>query len=193
MTEENVVRLADGYIDRISSDGELKWPLRMELHHALEQVTGGDSWRSYLRLSASCAVKAWPVWQERFGEPLPFCAPTPGATPEQPQLGLVYNSVQLNRLATFLDNRMRTGPETFPAVAAGLACWATNRDVLRAELVLPAGADEAEVDSEDWEPSYFASIALAGGAIWETPSNSALRRDFWLWYLRVAVPASYGA
>ncbi|MFI5490504.1 Imm5 family immunity protein [Micromonospora echinaurantiaca] len=192
VTNEDVVRLAGGYVDRISPDGELKWPLRMELHHALGGVTPDDSWHSYLRLSAACAVKAWPVWRERFDELLPFAAPVTGSTPERPQLVLASDTVQLNQLATFLDNRMRTGPGTFPAVAAGLACWATNRDVLRGELALPDGADEGDVDSEDWEASYFASIAIAGGAIWEEAGKPALRRAFWIWYLREAVPVSYG-
>ncbi len=49
----------------------------------------------------------------------PFPGPIPGTTPDRPQLALVPDTVQLNRLATLLDNRMRIGPETFPVVAVG--------------------------------------------------------------------------
>ncbi|WP_433205359.1 Imm5 family immunity protein [Dactylosporangium sp. CS-047395] len=181
------------YIERISPDGELKWSTRMQLHEALRVLKGTDGLRSYLRLSAACAVRAWPVWLERFDDDLPYASPVQGATPEQPELALTSDPIELGRLATFLDNRMRLGSDTFPAVAAGLSCWAVDRDSFRGAPVEPSGDDELDVDSEDWEASYFASIAVAGGAIWEAGADSARRRAFWVWYLQEAVPASYDA
>ncbi|GAA1843617.1 hypothetical protein GCM10009687_06500 [Asanoa iriomotensis] len=131
------------------------------------------------------------MWTGRFHDLLPFAAPVQEATSSRPELALTPDPIELDRLATLLDNRMRTAPDAFPAVAAGLACWATNRDLLRGHLTFPDGAEEGEVDSEDWEASYFASIALAGGAVWEKAADPTRRRAFWLWYLRDAVPASY--
>ncbi|WP_405883461.1 MULTISPECIES: Imm5 family immunity protein [unclassified Streptomyces] len=191
MPDRIVEDICRPYLDRVSTDGELEHPLRRQLHDELQRAVGQDQWRSYTRLSAACAVKAWPVWRSRFTEDLPFASPCPEATLENPALSLTEHRGELNVLNTFLDNKMRLGHEYFPAVAAGLACWAVNRDVLAGGFLADPELSEMDMDSEDWEPSFFASVAIAGGAAWEESGNPEVRRKFWYWYLEDAVPRAY--
>lgn len=57
------------------------------------------------------------------------------------------------------------------------------------------GFDEGELDenldADQWDASFFASLAFASGAPGEQGSDPARRREFWRWYLREAVPAAY--
>lgn len=191
MSDRLVEDICHEYLDGFSADGELEHPLRRQLHAELQRALGQDQWRSYVALSTACAVKVWPVWRSRFMEDLPFASPCPDATPENPVLSLTEHRSELNFLNTFLDNKMRLGREYFPAVAAGLACWAVNRDVLAGGFLGEPELGEMDMDSEDWDPSFFASVAIAGGAVWEESGNPEARRQFWHWYLEDAVPRAY--
>lgn len=193
MFDETVAEMCRPYFDGISVGGELEHSLRRQLHDEIERVTGRAHWDSYMKLSAACAVKAWPIWESRFGEGLPVASPLAGATPEDPALELTPQRAELNRLNTFLDNQFRLGQDFFPAISAGFACWAVNRDALAGDFSAEPELAETDMDSEDWEPSFFASVAVAGGAIWEASGDSNARRRFWTWYLEEAVPRAYSA
>ncbi|MEU6402925.1 Imm5 family immunity protein [Streptomyces sp. NPDC046985] len=191
MPDRTVGDICRQYLEGVSAEGELEHSLRRRLHAELQQFAGHDQWRSYVALSAACAVKVWPVWRSRFTEDLPFASPRPDATVESPVLSLTEHRSELNSLNTFLDNKMLLGPAYFPAVAAGLACWAVNRDALVGEFSADPELSEMDMDSEDWDPSFFASVAMAGGAVWEESGDSEKRREFWHWYLEDAAPRAY--
>ena len=55
---------------------------------------------------------------------------------------------------------------------------------------LPADTDDYEIDSEDWDTSFLAAMAAAGGEVGDPHASEARRREFWQWYLREAVPAA---
>jgi hypothetical protein len=50
------------------------------------------------------------------------------------------------------------------------------------------GGSERDIEVEDWDACFLASLAACGGAVWEedSASDDALRRDFWEWYLDTA-------
>jgi hypothetical protein len=52
---------------------------------------------------------------------------------------------------------------------------------------LPIDADDDDLDSEDWDASFMAAMASAGGAVGDPAARPERRRAFWTWYLRVAV------
>ena len=73
-------------------------------------------------------------------------------------------------------------------------------DVVNTALYdLPAlqGDDTAEpiqdedLDPYEWDASYYAALAAAGGAPGEEGSDPERRRTFWRWYLSEAVPAAW--
>jgi hypothetical protein len=105
---------------------------------------------------------------------------------------LTEDEGDLGRLASFLDDIMNEGPEAFAAGSAGLACWAVNRDYLAQVFLSPPDLDESDIYPEDWEASLYASMAIAGGPVWEPVGDSDRRRGFWIWYLLEAVPRCYG-
>lgn len=187
----DVLALCATYMADVDACGELSHPLRRQLHSEIERLAGVPCWNSYISLSTMCAVKAWPVWVEKFVETLPNSAPVAGATLVNPHLNLAADLGQLGELSVFLDNHLRVGPEAFPAVAAGLACWAVSRDVLVGTFSMAPNLVEIESDSEGWESSAFSVIAISGGAAWEPASDSSKRKDFWKWYLSHAVPIAY--
>jgi Immunity protein Imm5 len=192
MNSSEILTISSALVSQIADDGELKHPLRRRLHYDIEGLLAMDCWDSYLLLSKSCALKAWPVWRERYSEDLPFATPLAGSTPENPELMLTDDEAELGQLASFLDDIMGEGPEAFPAGSAGLSCWAVNRDHIAQVFLSPPNLSEAEIYPEDWEASLYASMAVAGGPVWEESGDVARRRDFWTWYLMEAVPRCYG-
>jgi Immunity protein Imm5 len=63
------------------------------------------------------------------------------------------------------------------------------RDVLAPEATtLPPAESELQLPPEDWDPCFFSSLALAGGATWDGLGDPQIRGAFWRWYLEEAVP-----
>jgi hypothetical protein len=51
-----------------------------------------------------------------------------------------------------------------------------------------AVSHDQDIDPEQWHAAFFASVAEAGGAVWEKGVGSAVRRrEFWTWYLGCVV------
>jgi hypothetical protein len=103
------------------------------------------------------------------------------------------DNTELMRVRAHLENRLPLGIENIPAVMAGFACWAVARDVLSWNHRPEAnrGATEREISPDEWDPSFFASLAITGEATWEGAGKSDIRREFWYWYLTSAVPEAF--
>jgi hypothetical protein len=79
----------------------------------------------------------------------------------------------------------------FKAVYAGFACFSAANVVLYDTNFDILGSNEKESDPSDWEASYYASLAHCGGAIWEGVGDIDKRKEFWIWYLQVAMPFAW--
>ena len=44
---------------------------------------------------------------------------------------------------------------------------------------------------DSWDASFYACAAYSGEMPWELTSDIALRRDFWKWWLKTAVPQAF--
>jgi hypothetical protein len=179
-------QLAQRYLTQLDGQGELPHPLRLRLHHELEDATGQELFGAFVDASAACAVRVWPIWRERYGDDPPYGAPEPGATVADPKLRFAPNKTELRRMRSFLDRRLWSFPEGAAAVTAALCCWRTNAVVLAGEVPREANGTEDSID-----PAWYASVALAG-QIFEDRNDPDARREFWTWYLTEAVPRSYG-
>jgi hypothetical protein len=84
-----------------------------------------------------------------------------------------------------------------PAVGVGYGAQHALTVAIRDEPFDPAHPDPAvrdeDVQPEDHDSAYYASIAATGGPPWDEESSAARRRDFWQWWLSQAVPASLDA
>ena len=155
----------------------------------LEDSAQRDLWPEYVRVGTLCALKSWAIWERSFQDVLPVASPKEVLVDGvfiQP-LDFTSEPVALDRLKVFLDNRLGLGEEYFTAAYAGYACRASNRDALYGRHGFE-GSSEIDIDPSNWQPSFYASIAITGGAVWEDVGDSARRADYWRWYLTTAIP-----
>ena len=90
-------------------------------------------------------------------------------------------------------DRMNTDGE-YGAGYAGHSACAALMTALRTksyEHVAPE-LDDDDLDPEDWDASYLASLAEAGGSADDPHADIERRRGFWRWYLAQAVPEAWG-
>ena len=52
---------------------------------------------------------------------------------------------------------------------------------------------DADIDPDDMDASFFAASVYANGAVWNLESGPLLRREFWEWWLKQAVPLSWNS
>lgn len=163
---------------RIDSRGELPLPVRMELRRLLTDGDGGAAWAA---LEAACARHVRHHWDVRFGhqsEPWDLLddavrAKVSGA------------SWRFGACHTMLLDA-EVGPD-FRATSAGFAAyraaWVTAMHPAPVD-----GGSELEIEVDDWDACFWASLAACGGAVWEEKSASvdSQRRAFWEWYLKEA-------
>jgi hypothetical protein len=103
-------------------------------------------------------------------------------------------SDDLLEVKSYLDDKFLLGENYFAAVYAGFASWAVARDAVspyRSESM--SGDSERQVSPDEWDPCFFASLALTGGAVWEGIGSPDKRREFWNWYLTTAVPDAFAS
>jgi hypothetical protein len=103
-------------------------------------------------------------------------------------------SSEFSKVKTYLDNKFPLGQEYFPAIYAGFAAWSVARYILFWDHVKALrGNTELDISPEDWDPCFYASLAVTGGAVWENICESDTRREFWQWYLTSAIPDAFTA
>lgn len=178
----------------ITPAGELPLPTRRQLKRLIKQFgNAAEGNRRLLRLSAACAKHSAPIWLAKFpGEPWPIELVQLIAE-EIERGGDVRTHVDhkmLGKLKTDLDNKLLLGEEYWPSVLAGFASWAVARDVPSHPVMNDGAASELEVDPQEWDACFFASLAIAGGAVWDGAGDPVRRRAFWQWYLDEAIPQS---
>jgi Immunity protein Imm5 len=75
------------------------------------------------------------------------------------------------------------------ALAAGDAARVVVPEVDIGDYDEPPDADDEDLDPDNWEAAYVASVAAAG----YPDDDPEARRAFWRWYLDEAVPAAWAA
>lgn len=87
---------------------------------------------------------------------------------------------------TYFDDLAYDHEALQPAIMVGYAAnqliLLAMRDELFPETVDLAVTDQV-IDPRDFDAALLASIASAGGAVWEKKTNKEPRRAFWLWWL----------
>jgi hypothetical protein len=88
-------------------------------------------------------------------------------------------------------NLMNEAKPFVPAVYGSFACNAAVNTVLYDSDFDSLGIDEKISAPEDWDASFYASIAHCGAAVWEGTGDNSKRKLFWLWYLNQAIPFAW--
>ncbi|MGH9277707.1 MAG: Imm5 family immunity protein [Acidimicrobiales bacterium] len=73
--------------------------------------------------------------------------------------------------------------------AATTALSTATRDKGYADLA--PEVDDYDLDPWDWDTSFIAAMAAAGGEVGDPAASDERRRQFWEWYLREAVPTAW--
>jgi hypothetical protein len=192
-TPEDIGRESQQQVAQIQEDGELPLQVRRRLvEHATELLGAGQLFR--VALSCICAKRAWPIWEDAFPDepaPMAMAERALAMVTERRRSGPTVGDQDVLRLKSYLDDKLLLGDEYFRAVYAGFAAWAVARDAVEVQpvpSVVSDGYSERDVPPEEWDACFFASLAEAGGAIWENNTSESDRRRFWAWYLTDAIP-----
>jgi Immunity protein Imm5 len=192
MSDSSPVSQALGYANAIDEGGELPYAARRQLLGQLAQYLPDRNASVAFkgRLGLSCARRSWPVWQAAYPEETrPMAAAESVVTQAiAGQSDTARGQELLGEVKADLDERLLLGEAFFTAVYAGFSCWAAARDVLAPEAAPPPAESELQLSPEEWDPCFFSSLALAGGATWDGQGDPRIRRAFWRWYLEEAVP-----
>lgn len=184
------------FLRRIDGAGELPLAARRMLWQEIDDRLSDRARLATFEVSlgVACARRAWPVWEAKFRED---SYPLDVAHNAEVIFGSRQGSIEelrrgIGKVKTYLDSKLVLGEDYFPAVCAGFSAWAVARDVvsLRCGSSVDAwsGNSELEITPEDWSPCFFASLAIAGGAVWDGQGDPDVRREFWAWFLAEAVP-----
>jgi hypothetical protein len=163
---------------RIDSRGELPRSTRIELRRLLTDADGEAAWAS---IEATCARHVRHHWDLRFGqqsEPWDLLD-------DAVEAKLSGADWRFGGCHTMLLDAL-AGPDlrpTYAGFAAYMAAWVTAMHPAPVD-----GGSELEIEVDDWDACFWASLAACGGAVWEEPpvSDDSQRRAFWEWYLAEA-------
>lgn len=96
-----------------------------------------------------------------------------------------------------LDNLKAYAVKYSPSVNVGYAAAVVVSTALNDEQFDPqqleSDVSDRDLDVYDWDASYLACAAYAGGASWQPESDDNRRREFWEWYINEAVPSAWNS
>jgi hypothetical protein len=92
---------------------------------------------------------------------------------------------------TEVINLLEHGDTAFVAVYAGMACFSAINTILYDTNFELIGKYEKDVPPDDWDSSFYGSLAAAGSAVWESKNGQAERLKYWRWYLEEAIPRAW--
>lgn len=181
-----------------SGEGELALPHRRRIWEALGEGAAGFGSPGHRRrttLDLITVEHVKPVWDTTY--------PSDGSVDEvidaARQVLDARQSIQWaddlqgRAWVAFLD-RMNADHQFLAGYVGNAAC--TTLFTAAHDKTYPTLApeiDDYDLDPEDWDTSFVAAMAHAGGEVGDPEASQARRRDFWQWYLRQAVPAAWRA
>lgn len=178
--------LAEGH-HRLTDIGELTSGARRAIQEAFLQELGARRGRAaWVTLEARAAQHVRPLWVAAFA---PDDEPYSVLQDALASLDAVQPSPTLaNRVDTVYANVVDRHYEAtdFRPTYAGFAAWAAARTALDRSGSHPVrNVGELEIPTQEWDASFYASLAASGGAVWENlPRDSAKERlHYWEWYL----------
>lgn len=72
-------------------------------------------------------------------------------------------------------------------IYASFACNAAINTILYDSDFDSLGINEKIAAPENWDVSFYTSLAHCGAAIWEETADNNKRKKFWMWYLNEAI------
>lgn len=137
-------------------------------------------WSIRTRLAIAAARHVLGNWQHTF--------PNDRMAEDALQFALDVSSGGIAQRAQFREmvgrfESIQATPQQDDGVNAGYACLKASRTALFDEDSQGPERTDDELDYQQWDASFYASLSAAGGGIWQQTSNDERRREFWEWYL----------
>ncbi|EPM67873.1 hypothetical protein A584_20093 [Pseudomonas syringae pv. theae ICMP 3923] len=172
-----------------SQEGDLALPLRKLLWNTITDGETPAKTRIILtELDVLCVKQGLDFWKKKFGDAkdldyiLNIALEAAHETFDEEKA----NSIR-DRFYVSIVEDQQYEPEEYPAMFVGHA--AANA-ILTATVDFQFDPDDhdkdCDSDPEAFESSYLIASAFAGGL--DRKGNPKLRRNFWEWYLTIAVP-----
>lgn len=186
MNKEILLRLVNKMESTILENGELPFLERQMLRLSMQEEFGDEV--VWCLLEISSARKVWPIWRRNFpNEKAPLELLIEAETQLLKGSTKSIDIVEIGRIKTQIENKFLLGETVFNSVYAGFSCLAAARNVFFGVPSIQEVSSELDLDVDEWDASFIASLAFAGGAVWEeNPGNPKLRREFWKWFLEKA-------
>jgi hypothetical protein len=190
--------------------GHLPRPVRVTLLRALGPYKSGGTnpptagHRARGRVAVACVRAILPAWAELFpaddmpGRVLAAAEARLRGEMDVPAAVRVRHQVMehADRVEAELWDRAHDSSDMRVLVckAAHQALCVTLRDEwLGSEEGFPADADDNELEPEDIETAYLASVVAAKGFLQQPEADVGRRREFWSRYLGEIIPAAVAA
>jgi hypothetical protein len=179
-------------LNSIDENGEPDFTCRCKLRNLLgkEVVAGKQASVIWLLAEIIAAKKILPIWEAAFpSEDMPIKLLYEAEKHLLQPKEITISEKDMRAFRADLDDISLPDEEDFSPLYAGYACWTAASKVLLGIGIWPDCDPETELDPEEWDASFFASLAYSGGAIWEEGvGNPVKRREYWEWFFREAIP-----
>ncbi|MGV2288358.1 Imm5 family immunity protein [Trinickia sp. YCB016] len=180
----------------IGQDGELRAISRMNILRLIEALSSTEhASAGYLRRARLAIVCA----HEVFERIKPYSNVLADArTMLEKDVMAISGKYDLSRLQkecgdfhTTVIGLFEHGETAFVSAYAGMAVFAAINTILYDTNFDLVGENEKNVPPDDWDVSYYGSLAASGSAIWELKGGEENRRAYWQWYLGEAIPRGW--
>ncbi len=184
------------YLESVSASidiyGELPYIQRLSIYNELKKLSIAYDFDNMIwkNLEVVCTRKVLPIWFECFPNENTPVLLLDKAVKQLHEGEYVEGQTELmGNVKTYLDNKFDLGEDVYKAIYVGFACWASAGNVFYGFEPPSEAKSELELEPEEWSAAFYSSLAFSGGAVWEEGvGDSGKRREFWLWYLKEAIP-----
>jgi hypothetical protein len=166
-----------------SHDKELPVAKRRELYRLCKAIEKTETPNVLVAIASSCAEFVRPFWESDANAD-PAISQLIDLTKRAHQ-GRLRESIELvlGTVRTIVDDRLSAEQDLRPAYAGFSALKAGHVAVYGEPSHDLGQTNESEMDPQEWDAAFYASLAFIGSATWEHGARPELREEFWRWYL----------
>lgn len=180
----------------IDESGELPSAVRKEVLQLVEKLSFAEHANAgYLRRARLAIICAREVLEHLSRYPARLMDARSILTKGMDALSGKYELRMLQQengaFHTTVVDLLELGEEAFRSAYAGLTVVAAINTILYDTNFDLLGENEKTIPPDDWDVSYYGSLAASGSAIWEGKGGAENRRAYWRWYLDYAIPRAW--
>ncbi|WP_299979430.1 Imm5 family immunity protein [uncultured Pseudoteredinibacter sp.] len=190
---DELLRMIEEGSSILECSSELSLGFRIQLHRGIEALSKDlhpdAGYYRRAKIALACAYKTLPIWEG--------CYDVDGTARNILSLSiqclageepLEELKIQAERFETIVNNIMCSSEDNIVASYAGFSCLSAFETVVYDYDFSMEAKTEKDCTPECWDACFNSSLAISGGATWESVVlNESARKEFLLWYLKVAL------